>query len=72
MGNCMNRKYNKLSSKSIQNQELIQVTLKYRNGVKQHLVYPQSQNWINEINNSILMNHIHGNKFPSFEWTYSK
>jgi len=73
MGNCINTsKYNKISVNSIYNQDLIEVTFKYKNGIKQKLSYPQSQEWIKTINKFIITGHIHGDTFPPFEWTYSK
>ena len=76
MGNCFNRlhisKYNKLTVESIKDQTLVEVKLKYKNGIKQKLKYPASEEWINAINDSIRTGYINGDSFPKFEWIYSK
>lgn len=70
MGNSQN-KYKKISNES-KNKKCIKVILEYDNGIKQSLDYPDSNLWLESINDAIKINIIHGESFPSYKWNYYK
>jgi len=52
-----------------QNDECVEVILKYKSGKSKKLSYPDSQKWLDSINSAIIDDYAHGTKFPEFKWT---